>query len=34
MTTKELLAITELVKPENYISIRELQKSPTKALSE
>ena len=33
MTTKELLAITELVKPENYISIRELQKSPTKTLS-
>ncbi len=32
MTTKQLLAITSLLKPENYVSIRELQKSPTKSL--
>jgi len=32
MTTKELLAMVEVLKPENYVSIRELQKSPTKTL--
>ena len=34
MTTKELLAVAELVKPENYVSIREIQRSPTKTLSD
>ena len=33
MITKDLLKVAELVKPENYVSIRELQKSPTKTLS-
>jgi len=33
MTTKELLATARLMKKENFVSIKELQKSPTKSLS-
>jgi len=33
MTTQEILAVANIIKPENFVSIRELQKSPTKTLS-
>ena len=33
MTTAEMIATTKLLKRENYVSIRDLQKSPTKSLT-
>ena len=34
MTPKEFLMLARLLRPENYVSIRQLQKSPSKVLSE
>ena len=33
MTIQKLLQLAELIKPENFVSVRELQKSPSKTLS-
>ncbi len=33
MTTQELIGLSKFMKKENFVSIKELQKSPTKSLS-
>lgn len=33
MTKQEMFAIANIMKPENFVSIRELQKAPSKTLS-